>query len=123
MQYFTVQGTLPGLNDIIAMAHNRRGKFSPYAQTKKQCETKIKAAIREAKIEPVTGPVEIYATWYESHRRRDPDNIRAGIKYILDAMVDEGIIEGDSQKYITEISDGFRVDKDNPRVEVAVCLA
>ena len=44
----------------------------------------------------------------------------AGQKFILDALVHAGVIPNDSQKYIVSIIHRFRVDKQNPRVEVKI---
>lgn len=59
-------------------------------------------------------------TWYEPNGRRDPDNVMAGQKFMLDALVHAGVIPNDSQKYIAGIVHRFRVDKQNPRVEVEI---
>lgn len=59
-------------------------------------------------------------TWFEPDRRRDPDNIMAGQKFILDGLVAAKVIPNDNQKYIVSIIHRFRVDKQNPRVEVEI---
>ncbi len=57
-------------------------------------------------------------TWYRKNKRTDPDNIVFAKKFILDAMQEIGIIENDGWKQIGGFEDRFRVDKDNPRVEI-----
>jgi len=67
-----------------------------------------------------TQPVRIEFAWFEKNARRDPDNIRAGSKFLLDALVKLAIIPDDSQKWVHEISDEFHVDKKYPRIEIRV---
>ncbi|NLY47586.1 MAG: RusA family crossover junction endodeoxyribonuclease, partial [Clostridiales bacterium] len=59
-------------------------------------------------------------TWFEPDRRRDPDNIMAGQKFILDGLVAAGAIPNDSQKHIKGIVHRFKVDRKEPRVEVEI---
>lgn len=47
---------------------------------------------------PEFNKVVIIITWYEPDERRDPDNIMAGQKFILDGLVAAGTIPNDSQK-------------------------
>lgn len=50
---------------------------------------------------PVTKyPIRIICHWYYADMRTDPDNISAGIKFILDGMVKAGVINGDGWKQI-----------------------
>jgi Holliday junction resolvase RusA-like endonuclease len=49
------------------------------------------------------GMVDIDILWNDP-TRRDPDNIMAGIKFILDAMVNYGILQNDSRKWIGAIT-------------------
>ena len=57
-------------------------------------------------------------TWYRKNRRTDPDNIAFSKKFILDAMQEVGIIENDGWSQIAGFIDDYKVDKDNPRVEI-----
>ena len=65
-------------------------------------------------------PVHVYFAWVEPNRRRDIDNIAFAHKFILDGLVDAGVLKGDSQKYVTGFVDLFRVDKDNPHVSILI---
>ena len=65
-------------------------------------------------------PLMLTFNWYAKDRRKDPDNIAFGKKFILDAMQDAGIIENDGFKQIYGFKDTFQIDKSNPRVEVEV---
>ena len=57
-------------------------------------------------------------TWYRKNRRTDPDNIAFAKKFILDAMQEVGIIENDGWSQIAGFIDDYKVDKNNPRVEI-----
>jgi len=52
------------------------------------------------------------------NKRRDVDNITFATKFIQDALVKQGIIIDDSQKYINQLRHDVKVDKEYPRIEV-----
>jgi Holliday junction resolvase RusA-like endonuclease len=107
-------GRLPGLNEIIAAA-----KKSPYkyAIMKDRYTSEIGWL---AKKLPKYNRVDITITWYEPNRRRDPDNVSGGQKFILDGLVRGGAIKDDSQRYINSISHRYELDRENPRVEIEI---
>ena len=100
--------TFPGLNEII-----KASKAHPmaYSTMKRNCGNVVASYIRQAKLKPMKGPVAVSFEWIEKTGRRDPDNIRAGSKFILDALVKSKILPSDGQKAIAQLSDCFRVDK------------
>ena len=114
---FEIPGRLPGLNEIIAAA---KSHFGAYAKMKHEHTTAIAWL---AKKLPTYKRVELVITWYEPDQRRDPDNIMAGQKFILDGLVAAKVIPNDNQKHIVSIVHRFRVDKQNPRVEVEITEA
>ena len=79
-------------------------------------------------IKAELGPVPKFtAIWVdflyvEPDQRRDPDNIAAVKKLILDCLVDIGSIQRDGWKQIAGWSDRFQVDK-KPFNDVGVWLA
>lgn len=117
-QAFTIpQTNFPGLNEIIKVA---KAHPMAYCSMKQRWGELVCLYIKQAKLKPMKGPVQIHLAWVEKTRRRDPDNVRAGSKFILDALVKAGILAGDSQRIIWQISDSFSVDKHRWRVEVTV---
>ena len=46
--------------------------------------------------------------------------MRSGAKFILDALVRQQRIVNDSQKWVTQLTDSYDVDKMNPRIEVTI---
>jgi len=73
-----------------------------------------------AKKLPKFEKVVLIITWHEPDRRRDPDNIMGGQKFILDGLVMAGVIPDDSQKHIQGIVHRFGIDRKNPRIEVEI---
>lgn len=114
---FEIPGRLPGLNEIIAAA---KSHFGAYAKMKYENTTAI---AWQAKKLPAYQRADITITWYEPNRRRDPDNVSGGQKFILDGLVVAGVIKNDSQRYINSIKHMWGVDRENPRVEVEITEA
>lgn len=71
-------------------------------------------------MDKLDGKYDWTFVWYRKNRRNDPDNIQVGTKYIFDAFVKNGVIENDGWNEINSITHKFRVDKDNPRVEIFI---
>lgn len=117
MSTFTILGTLPGLNEYTRA--NRTSRYTG-ASMKKVCEEDVAYFARMAQLKPISGQVDVHIAWYEPNRRRDPDNVRFGIKFILDALVSLGVLEGDSQKHIRLLADRVLVDRANPRIVVTL---
>lgn len=111
---FDIEGRLPGLNEMIEAAKSHFGAYASMKQT----YTDMVAWL--AKKLPTYERVALIITWYEPDERRDPDNIMAGQKFILDGLVAAGTIPNDSQKYVRGIMHRFEVDRQNPRVEVEI---
>jgi hypothetical protein len=111
--------TLPGLNEIIAAAKGSGGKGTAYARMKRQWGKDIALYIRSQGLKPVEAAC-LRFHWYEKDRRRDPDNIVAARKFILDALVDTNILPKDSQQHIKGFSDAWLVNKRRPGVLVEI---
>ena len=114
---FEIPGRLPGFNEIIEAAKQGTGNYQPYARMKEEYTTMVAWL---AKKLPAYEKVALIITWYEPDLRRDPDNVMAGQKFILDGLVAAGTIPNDSQKHIKGIVHRFEVDRQNPRVEVEI---
>ena len=111
----TIPGELPDLNQIIHIA-----KSHPMAYAK------AKGVHTEAVAWECVGcpkaqsamPVDRTCRWITRDLRKDPDNVSAGVKFILDGLVQAGILPDDRRKQINSITHKFGVDKHEPRVEV-----
>lgn len=110
-----IPGELPGMNEIIKAS---KAHFMAYSTMKKDnTETITWLASKVPKMDKVFLDI----TWYCQNRRKDPDNIAGGgVKFIFDGLVEAGVIENDGWKQNKGWSNTFKVDRDNPRVEVNI---
>lgn len=120
MNHFTIPDKLPGMNEIIF--ENRRG-WQAGARLKKDTDTFVRFCIRNAQkrgqIWPVRGRVIIHITWQEKAALRDPDNVFAGVKFILDGLVAEKILANDTRKNIGGLTHQYiRGDRDEITVQI-----
>jgi len=109
---------LPGLNEYIAA--ERRSKYAA-AGMKRRAEAIVAAAARtQLKGVRLTRPVVMDYVWVEKNRRRDRDNVAFARKFVQDALVGCGVLQGDGWKEIAGFTDAFAVDRERPRVEVTL---
>lgn len=122
---FTIQGTLPGLNDYLKAERSFSRKHSCGNDMKQQCQMVISNAIRmQLKRLHITRPVLIRYDFYEPNRKRDLDNISAvAHKFTQDALVRCGVLDNDGWTNVTGFSDVFHLDRHNPRIEVTLIEA
>jgi Holliday junction resolvase RusA-like endonuclease len=115
---FTIVGRLPGINEIIGKA--RSNHYASAAQKRRWTAYCAKAAT-EAGLPKITKPVKISVAWFEPNTRRDADNVAGGgTKFVLDGLVDAGVLPDDSQAYVTEFHHVVAPDKLYPRVVVTL---
>ena len=113
-----IQGQLPNLNDYTyaCRSHNRVG-----AKMKRDAERIISAYImQQLKGVAFKKTVRLSFRWYEPNKKRDLDNVCFAKKFILDALVSNGIIIADGWKGVIGFTDEFFVDSENPRIEVDI---
>src|SRR6056297_2263094 len=111
MKRIIVPGDLPGLNEIVDAA--KRGWY-PYSQLKKaNTEAVAYCSLGGKKFEFA----EISVIWHCKDKRKDKDNIAAGMKFILDGLVMARVLPNDTWKHVKRFSHEFRIDRKNPRVE------
>lgn len=118
MALLTIEGQLPNLNEYTRACRSNR--FAG-ANMKKQAESIIEIHImQQLKGVHFPGTVELSFRWYEPNKKRDLDNICFAKKFILDALVSNGIIVADGWKGVIGFTDSFFVDAKNPRIEVEI---
>jgi Holliday junction resolvase RusA-like endonuclease len=110
-----VPGRLPGLNEYTNQ--NRKNRYAG-ATMKGDVESLISLYIPN--WDQYTVPVRLEFHWYEPKSNRDCDNIAFAKKFILDALVNKGVLKNDNQKWVKGFSDHFYVDKENPRIVVDI---
>lgn len=96
-----------GLNDYTFAC--RGNKFAG-ANMKKQTQKAIAPYLKP--LPEFKKPIRIDFIWTEKNRRRDPDNVGFGKKFILDTLVSLGKIPNDNMTYIKGFSDSFEVGED-----------
>lgn len=118
------------MNAALSAALNNRHE---YGKLKKNIEQNLRSQLEG--IEKITGKNIYCFDWFIPDLRKDPDNIAAARKVILDAMqtlkhrktgqiLFEGILDNDGHAQIHSFGgDLFFVDKLNPRVEIYIVKA
>lgn len=104
MNGFTVHAKLPSFNDVIRK--NRENMFcgnSYKKETEKIISRYIQKALITGELKPVSEPCTIIIDWYEKTKRRDVDNIQSSQKFILDALVSNGVLPDDNRKHVVQI--------------------
>lgn len=88
-----------------------------YANLKEEYTEKV---AWKAKSLPKLNRIFLNIFYYCQNRRRDPDNIAAGKKFIIDGLVEAGVIENDGWDDVVGWTEDFIKDKENPRVEIQI---
>lgn len=118
MVTLTIPDRLPSLNEYTRAC--RSNKYTG-AKMKKEAEEiigwNIKLRLKDIHFD---APVRLKFRWFEPNRRRDLDNVAFAKKFILDALVKNGVLPDDGPKYVIGFTDEFFIDKDHPRVEVDI---
>ena len=113
-----IDGRLPNLND-----YTKANRTSPIVgnKMKQDQEDYITGFILE-QLHGVRfeGKVFLHFRWIEANRNRDLDNICFAKKFILDALVKNGVIKTDGWRGVYGFTDEFDVEPFNPRVEVVI---
>ena len=123
-QSFTIPGKLPGMNEIIGSMSQKiyetgKRRVYQYTRDKKHFTGKVMACIYQKRMKWV-GRANVSVLFREKRIARDPDNIIAGIKFILDGMVAAGILDNDTKKEIAGLS--FRFEDGAEKNEIQVLI-
>lgn len=111
-----IPGELPDLNQIIGASKDHWGSYSSL----KKANTQLVAFCTKQATKQKYKKIDLEITWYCKNKRKDKDNIMAGTKFILDGLVEAGIIKNDGWANVGDIRHKFDVDKQAPRVEVKI---
>lgn len=109
-------GKLPGTNEIT-----KANRGSPFygASMKKKLQKQLVVAWWAARKSRFAGHVTVRVRFYEKDNRRDDDNVFGGLKFIMDALQELGVIVNDSPKYCHVLPERF-TDPKRPRIEVEI---
>lgn len=106
----------PSNNKFLGNSHSYR----PYLTAKEEWHWMIRAALLRSGRKPqapLSRVVVELCYFFPDSRRRDPDNYSG--KFILDALVREGVLVDDSFDCIT-LRLTAKVDKEQPRTEIEI---
>lgn len=101
----TLRCKLPSLNEVIGAARQNPYKSN---QLKREAEKEILLQLPKIRLK---GCYDWTFVWLEPTRRRDPDNISSGVKFIFDAMQTKGILDNDGWGSVGSIRHEFRLCK------------
>lgn len=110
-----IDGELMDLNKFIN--YQRANRFGG-ANAKKKETMKCANAFAPIRAKKLKLPITLKIDWYCKDKRKDKDNIRFGVKFIQDGMIECGLLKNDGWNEINGYQDAFYVDKENPRIEI-----
>lgn len=117
MKQLLIEGELTALNEFINA--ERRNRF--IAAKIKKGETgycQDVAEKSELKLQETDFPCALIITWYVKNKRKDADNIAFAKKFILDGLVEAGVLPNDNRKYVQGFTDIVKEDKERQRIEI-----
>ena len=116
MTKIIIPGTFTTLNEYITA--NNRNRYESAQIKREETERVVLECYNLRGVKPSEYPLNVAFNWYCPNKKSDPDNIAFAKKFILDGLMDAGMLENDGWKQIASLSDFFHIDKENPRVEV-----
>lgn len=105
--------TPPAMNEIIKEA---RGNVYASNKTKQEWTTRVALECRD--FPPISYPVVFQLDFYLSNRRRDPDNLSASKKFILDGIVAAGVLPSDNFNWVKGFIELYHHEKGSDYVVV-----
>lgn len=115
---FRIAGRLPGMNELLGAF--RRHHFAG-AKLKREATGLCAEWAIAGGLPRFEKPVRITVDWHEPNNRRDPDNVQAGIKFILDGLIHANRLPNDGRKWVKSIiHNSHPADPKDPRVEVTL---
>lgn len=98
-----------GLNEYTKF--NRTNKYAGAGAKKKEQQYIIWCIKEQLGNLKIDKPVEGKFIWIEENKRRDLDNVCFAKKFILDALVESGVLKDDNRKIVTNFRDYFEYAK------------
>lgn len=117
MKQLLIEGELTALNEFINA--ERRNRF--IAAKIKKGETGYCQDVAEKsdlKLQETDFPCALIITWYVKNKRKDADNIAFAKKFILDGLVEAGVLPNDNRKYVQGFTDIVKEDRERQRIEI-----
>ena len=108
-QILWIPGPLPGQNEMLnAHGFGGGGRGNRYAKVKKKWTDDIALLARVRKLRPLDC-CRLRFIWHERHRQRNPDNIAAGKKLVIDGLVKARVLSNDGWYQVAAFSDEWIV--------------
>lgn len=98
---------LPSLNEYINVC-----RTNPYKASKFKKDLEKDISIFLSRLPKFENKVSIHFHWIEENKKRDLDNVAAGKKFILDAMVKSGKLTDDNRNNVVAFTDTFEYGKE-----------
>ena len=119
IQCLWIPGCLPGMNEIIDTA---RTHWAKSAEQKQNYTDLVASYCVLNRLKPMKR-VWLSITYHEKNQRRDPDNIAAGKKFILDGLVQAGVLANDGHAQVAGFDESFCFDgREGVEVVLSECL-
>jgi len=109
----------PSLNEYIGAMNRNRFVGN---QMKREHTDLVAQYARVNKLGHFTEPVTIEFHYTEPNNKRDGDNIVFAKKFILDGLVEAGVLTDDSQKWVKGFTDSWNVTKIPHKVGVHILM-
>lgn len=113
----TIPGSLPSLNEYIQK--ERTNKFLG-AKMKREATDLVTLIAKLHRPKTPYKAVYVRFYWYVKNAKKDPDNIAFAKKFILDGLVQAGVIENDGWNNILGFTDELYIDKNDQRIVVSI---
>ncbi len=115
MDKITINGNLTSLNEYINIERTNRYQA---ANIKKKNTEYVYWTAKESNIQKIKERVGIIIIWNSKNRNKDKDNISFAKKFILDGLVEAGILDDDKYDNIIFFQDYFNIIHTTPYIEV-----
>ncbi len=106
------------MNEIIAAAKSGRGKSNAYSRMKNEITALCMLRARVARLKPVLA-AGLAFVWCEKTIRRDPDNVMAAQKFIIDGLVAAKVLPDDGWRFVHSLVHEFTISA-HPGVHVTI---
>lgn len=111
-QVLEIDCILSSMNKVIQA--NRSNRYVG-AKIKKKNTELVAWSCKAQKIKSFKKKINLNITFYCKDRRTDKDNIISTTKFILDGLVEAGVIPNDGWNEIGNLNYNFKIDKKKPR--------
>jgi Holliday junction resolvase RusA-like endonuclease len=117
----TVRTPLLSLNQYIRLERTPKKGYLIASNWKRDLTDRVALEARSAaQGRSFDGPCVFSFRWFAKDARTDPDNIAFARKFLMDGIVQAGVLPDDDWSHVAAFTDDFAVDADDPRVEILI---